>query len=71
MNVAARLEELNKELGTDLLVSEQVHSHLPKSLRERLQDKGVHEVKGRQQRICVFGIDTDVSVDLMEGLHPA
>jgi class 3 adenylate cyclase len=69
VNVAARLEELNKELGTDLLVSEQVYSHLPQNLREKLQDKGLHAVKGRQQRIGVFGIDTGGCVDAVDRVH--
>jgi class 3 adenylate cyclase len=57
VNVAARLEALNKELGTDILVSEQVYAHLPSDLLERFQEKGVHQVKGRQESVRVFGID--------------
>lgn len=57
VNVAARLESLNKELDTDILVSEHVYTHLPSDLLERLHDKGVHRVKGRQQSMHVFGID--------------
>ncbi len=56
VNVAARLESLNKELDTDILVSEQVYTHLPGDLLEHLHDKGVHQVKGRQQSVRVFGI---------------
>lgn len=58
VNVAARLESLNKELDTDLLVSEQVYAHLPSALLEKFRDKGVHSVKGRQQSMRVFGIHT-------------
>jgi adenylate cyclase len=61
VNVASRLESLNKELDTDILVSEQVYTHLPGDLLEQLQDKGVHRVKGRQQSVRVFGIDRDGS----------
>jgi adenylate cyclase len=57
VNVASRLESLNKELDTDLLVSEQVYTHLPSDLLEQLHDKGEHKVKGRQQSVRVFGID--------------
>ncbi len=57
VNVAARLEALNKELDTDVLVSEQVYSHLPSDLMEQLKDKGIHQIKGRQQSLRVFGID--------------
>ena len=61
VNVASRLESLNKELDTDILVSEQVYTHLPSDLLEQLDDKGVHQVKGRQQSVRVFGIDRDSS----------
>ena len=57
VNVAARLESLNKELDTDVLVSEQVYTHLPSDLLDHFHDKGVHQVKGRQQSVHVFGID--------------
>ncbi len=57
VNVAARLEALNKELDTDVLVSEQVYSHLPRDLLGQFHEKGVHQVKGRQQTIRVFGIE--------------
>ena len=57
VNVAARLESLNKELDTDVLVSEQVYTHLPSDLLEQLHDKGVHRIKGRQQSVHVYGID--------------
>ena len=57
VNVAARLEALNKELDTDVLVSEQVYTHLPSDLLGRFQDKGLHQVKGRQQSVRVYGID--------------
>ena len=57
VNVAARLEALNKEVDTDILVSEQVYTQLPSDLLEQLHDKGVHQVKGRQQSVRVFGID--------------
>jgi adenylate cyclase len=61
VNVAARLEALNKELDTDLLVSEQVFVQLPNDLLDLFQDQGVHKVKGRQQSVQVFGIPRDKS----------
>jgi adenylate cyclase len=57
VNVAARLESLNKELNTDILISEQVYSLLPADLLEPLEEKGLHQVKGRQQGVRVFGIE--------------
>jgi class 3 adenylate cyclase len=59
VNVAARLEGLNKGLDTDILVSEQVCAHLPSELVNQLDDKGVHPIKGREQSVRVYGIDRD------------
>jgi len=59
VNVAARLEALNKQLDTDLLVSEQVYVQLPNGLLQRFRDNGVHQVKGRQQNMRMFGIPAD------------
>ncbi len=56
VNVAARLEVLNKELGTSILLSEDVRSYLSRELVARMKDEGVFSVKGRQQSIPVFSI---------------
>jgi hypothetical protein len=61
----AQLEQLLEEpdrapvnvLDTDILVREQVYSHLPSDVLEQFNDKGLHRVKGRQQNAHVFGID--------------
>jgi adenylate cyclase len=57
VNVAARLEAMNKELDTDILVSEQVYTQLPAELLGQFRDRGVHQIKGRQQSVHVFAID--------------
>ena len=57
VNVAARLEQLNKQLGTEVLVSEETWAELPEDLTARGEDAGVFELKGRgqTQRAYTFG----------------
>ena len=54
VNVAARLEALNKELGTDILISRDVYTQLPEDLIKQLVTHGDHKVKGREQLITVY-----------------
>ncbi|NOX43273.1 MAG: adenylate/guanylate cyclase domain-containing protein [Gammaproteobacteria bacterium] len=56
VNVAARLEALNKELGTDILISADVYAHLPEELEPDIVDRDVHKVKGREQLVRVYSI---------------
>jgi len=59
VNLAARLEALNKELGTDLLVSKAVHDDLDPVLADCFEDLGPHGVKGHQEPIAVWALRTD------------
>jgi adenylate cyclase len=54
VNVAARLEQLNKTLGTSVLVSEAVHRQLAEPLRARGTDQGAVTLKGRLRPQHVF-----------------
>jgi adenylate cyclase len=54
VNVAARLEALNKELGTEILLSAEVYMHLPAEITRQLVGKGEHRVKGRDWPLRVF-----------------
>jgi len=54
--VAARLEQLNKSLETDILISENVYQRLPDDLRDGACDRGRHSVKGRDQEVHVFHV---------------
>ena len=54
VNLAARLEQLNKELGTTVAVSEETRKRLPADLRAWLEPVGAHRVKGREQPVTVF-----------------
>jgi class 3 adenylate cyclase len=56
VNLAARLEALNKELGTDLLVSAEVHRDLDDALAARFDDLGPQGVKGHQEPIAVWAL---------------
>jgi len=56
VNLAARLEALNAPLGTEILVSRDVHDRLPPDLIARCAPRGAHTVKGRLEPIDVFEI---------------
>jgi adenylate cyclase len=52
VNVASRIEGLNKEFGTDVLLAESVYE----MVKERVEAKpmGMAEVKGREQKVMVY-----------------
>jgi adenylate cyclase len=54
VNVAARLETLNKDLNTELLISAETHAQLPRDIAERFVPRGRHRVKGREQEVDVY-----------------
>lgn len=54
VNVAARIEGLNKVLGTGLLISDTTYGALPAALRAHAQRRGEHQVKGRQEAVAVY-----------------
>lgn len=56
VNVAARLETLNKDLGTSILLSDDVKSRLSGPWVERVTDHGEHSVKGRSQKVRIFSV---------------
>jgi adenylate cyclase len=57
VNTAARLEALNKTLGTRILLSDVVRNELvDPALIDRLKPLSAHEVKGREQRVGVFTV---------------
>jgi adenylate cyclase len=58
VNVAARLEVLNKELDTDILISRDVYSQLPEELSSEMVNYGEHVVKGREQPVTVYSVET-------------
>lgn len=54
VNLAERLEQLNKELGSTILVSGEVRAELPEDLRRKMVSRGEHTVKGREQPVSVY-----------------
>jgi class 3 adenylate cyclase len=56
VNVAARLEALNKELGSEILASREVIEKLPPELAEKATSRGEHRIKGRAQPVRVYAI---------------
>jgi len=56
VNVAARLEALNKEYNTTILMSDEVVTRLPNDLRECCEKVGITVVKGRQQTVVSYSI---------------
>lgn len=54
VNIAARLEQLNKEKGTDVLVSGATRDRLHTDLQEQLDEVGTLPVKGRVEPVQVY-----------------
>ncbi len=56
VNIAARLETLNKAFGTTVLVSEEVWARLPVALQQQALDRGRRVLRGRErpQRVYSF-----------------
>ncbi|MEE2757940.1 MAG: 7TM-DISM domain-containing protein [Myxococcota bacterium] len=64
VNVAARLEALNKDLKTDILLSQDTWAELPTDLKEVTATEGLHILKGRKDQIEVYSIDDDIDVSM-------
>jgi adenylate cyclase len=56
VNIAARLEEINKEFNTTILLSDQVRVRLPPAMAANLSDYGVVNVRGRVQAIGAYSL---------------
>ncbi|HRE91624.1 MAG TPA: adenylate/guanylate cyclase domain-containing protein [Myxococcota bacterium] len=54
VNVAARIEALNKKLVTTLLISDDTWHALSDDLKARATDRGEHDVKGRSHTVRVW-----------------
>jgi adenylate cyclase len=55
VNVASRLEQLNKTLGTEILVSAEVYATLPADLAARGSQAGTVTLRGRAREQTVYG----------------
>jgi adenylate cyclase len=56
VNVASRLETLNKALGSEILISGDVYIQLPRDLMDAVIDCGSHKVKGREHPVKVYAL---------------
>ena len=56
VNVAARVEQLNKELGTETLITEETLFRLPDAQRRAALPRGEHKVKGRDRGVVVYAM---------------
>lgn len=56
VNVATDLEGLNEELGTTILISEDVRAQLDADLAERAQAKGAHVLRERTEPLSVHAL---------------
>ena len=57
VNVAARLEDLNKALKTDIAFSREVYIQLPQDLQEISKERGKFQVKGRELPVRVYALE--------------
>ena len=60
VNTAARLEQMNKELGTKILVSEPVIVNAGQTWKTILKPLGEKEIRGRQGHVRVYTILSEV-----------
>lgn len=56
VNIAARLEQLNKQMNTDILFSRPVYVSLPLEVVPNVKDCGTVSLKGREQEEKVYSI---------------
>lgn len=56
VNVAARVEQLNKDLGTDTLITEETLIRLPDALRRGPVPRGEHPIRGRSRSVTVYSL---------------
>ena len=72
VNIAARLEQLNKALESDILVSQDVIDRLSDKLKDEAEDLGAHAVKGRQEEVKVYRMApaTISAIDEKESANP-
>ena len=56
VNVAARLEQANKEYGTDISFSSEIYTALTKELYEKAKLSGEIKLKGRGTSTKVYSI---------------
>jgi adenylate cyclase len=56
VNIAARLEEMNKEFNSTILLSDQVRIRVPVQMTEGFADYGVVSIRGRVQAVGAYSV---------------
>ena len=56
VNVASRLEQANKEFGTDIAFSKEIYTALTKDLNSKAKSQGAISLKGREGETQVYSI---------------
>jgi adenylate cyclase len=54
VNTASRIESLNKEFGTSLLISQSVYDNLDANLKDQFESMPPTMVKGKDQPISIY-----------------
>ncbi len=54
VNTASRIEQLNKQMGTRILLSRAVRQHMSERMRTRTRSLGKVEIRGRDEMVEVF-----------------
>jgi adenylate cyclase len=56
VNIAARLEEMNKDFNSTILVSDQVRIRVPVEMTDAFSDFGVVNIRGRVQAVGAYSV---------------
>ena len=55
VNTASRLDGLSKRLGYNIIISEEAYNVLPAESRFQFVDLGGHDVRGKAEKVHVYG----------------
>lgn len=58
VNIASRLDGLSKRLGYSIIISEETYKNLNEITKERFIDLGMHNIRGKEIPLHVFGAST-------------
>jgi class 3 adenylate cyclase len=56
VNLSARIQTLNRKLGTEILMSQATYSALDAPAEQRVIDRGLRQVKGKSMRVRVYEV---------------
>ncbi|NLB63025.1 MAG: adenylate/guanylate cyclase domain-containing protein [Fibrobacter sp.] len=62
VNVASRVEELNKAHGSSILITRAIYDNLKTTFKKACQSLGEQEIRGRKNKIEVYKIKTDANL---------